>query len=203
MIVIVIVIVIVRAMVGANVSRLDVRGRCRCRLPVGLQQIQGQLPVLALQAGHGTDGLVQPGGARLNFVSAAQVGFVEHQQIGGAQLAQQAVVQQRVCRVSAHGGGVHHHQHAMQAQAFVRQRDLGDGPGVGHAAGFDDDGIKGLRRVQHLQQGLAQVAANLAADATVAQRDGVAVAFTQQFGVDVDGAKVVDQYRNALSLCLL
>ena len=90
----------------------------------------GQLPVLAVQAGHGTDGVVHPGGARLNLVNAAQIGFVEHQQIGGAQLAHQAVVQQGVGRVSAHGGSVHHHQHAMQAQAFVGQRDLGNGPRV-------------------------------------------------------------------------
>lgn len=54
-----------------------------------------------------------------------------------------------------------------------------------------------------MQQGLAQVPANLAAHAAVAQRDGVAVAFTQQFGVDVDGAKVIDQHRDALALCLL
>lgn len=124
------VVVVVRAGVGANVRRRGVKSRCGCRLPVGLQQGQGQLPVLALQAGHRSDGLVQPGGARLNLVNAAQIGFVEHQQIGGAQLAQQAVVQQGVGGVRAHSGGVHHHQYAMQAKAFVGQRDLGDGPGV-------------------------------------------------------------------------
>jgi hypothetical protein len=50
MIVVVVVVVVVRALVGAGVRRHGGRGRCRCRLPIGLQQSQGQLPVLAVQA---------------------------------------------------------------------------------------------------------------------------------------------------------
>ncbi len=95
---------------------------------------------------------------------------------------------------------IHHADDAVQPDA-VPQIGIAEGHedpgGIGDATGFEQDVFDGLRACEQGDDRLDEVVANLAADAAVGQADHVVVHADDEFGVDIDRAKVVDEDAHA------
>lgn len=134
---------------------------------------------------------------RVQRLPGHQIGLVQHQQIGGAQLPRHRVRQQGIGRHVADRGGVHQHRHAFELQQRIGQPDLRDARGVGHAAGLDHDPFRRRIQRQHPRQRFVKAAGQRAADAAVGQPQHLPGAVRQQARVHVHRPEVVHQHRRA------
>jgi len=95
---------------------------------------------------------------------------------------------------------VYHTGDAVQPDP-VPQIRVGEGHrdpgGVGYAAGLEKNVFDGLRACEQGNDRLDKIIANLAADTAVGQADHVVVHANDEFGVNVDCAKVVDEDAHA------
>src|SRR5208337_4164726 len=78
--------------------------------------------------------------------------------------------------------------------------DLCDLLWIGNPTGFEQDVFDGLWACEQSDHRLDEVVANLAADAAVGQADYTIVHAYDEFGVDIDGAKVVDEDSHAQAM---
>ena len=85
----------------------------------------------------------------------------------------------------------------IRSRRFGIVEGRGDTGGIGDAAGFEQDVFDGFRSREQGVDRLDEVVADLAADAAIGQADHVAVHADDEFGVDVDRAKVVDEHAHA------
>ncbi|CAB3958324.1 hypothetical protein LMG7053_05604 [Achromobacter ruhlandii] len=139
----------------------------------------------------------QPVAQRRQAGRRQQVGLVQHQQVGRAQLALRGIGQQGIGQRVADAAGIHQHHHRLQLQKRIRQAHLRDAPGVGHAAGLDHDPFGRGIQCQHPRQRVVQAAGHRAADAAIGQPDHLVRALRQQAGVDIHRPEIVDQHRGA------
>jgi hypothetical protein len=103
----------------------------------------------------------------------------------------------RVLRIRKNLIGINDGDDAVQADAVAEiglDKRKGNSRGIGHAAGFQQDVLRLFGAVDDHFHRLYQIVANIAADAAVCQADGVVFHSDDEFRVDVDGAKVVDQH---------
>ncbi len=121
-----------------------------------------------------------------------EVGLVEHEQVGGAQLPEDLVAGDVVRGALAHRLGVGDDDGGVLAIARqVAEHD--DRAGIGDAAGLHDDVLGRVGAVAQQRELADEVARDAAADAAVLQADHLAVARLDELGVDVDRAEVVDE----------
>ena len=170
-------------------------------LPVSFQAFQPDAALARLDHCRAAGLAMQPMPQRVQRLPGHQIGLVQHQQIGGAQLPRHRVRQQGIGRHVADRGGVHQHRHAFELQQRIGQPDLRDARGVGHAAGLDHDPFRRRIQRQHPRQRFVKAAGQRAADAAVGQPQHLPGAVRQQARVHVHRPEVVHQHRRARRSC--
>ena len=122
-----------------------------------------------------------------------QIDLVEQEEVGGLDLPPDGVAQARVVEQTHHALHVGQHDHGVERQLRLDERDLGDRPGIADAAGFYEHVVEGLRRVEDADHGRQEVVGHAAADATVGEAQRLAVMRQDQVGIDVDRPEIVDE----------
>ena len=125
-------------------------------VPVPFQALQPDAALARLDHCRAAVLAMQPMPQRIQRLRGHQIGLVQHQQIGRAQLPRHRVRQQGIGRRLADRGGVDQHRHAFKLQHRIGQPDLRDARGVGHAAGFDHDPFRQRIQRQHPRQRLVE-----------------------------------------------
>ena len=166
-------------------------------VPVPFQALQPDAALARLDHCRAAVLAMQPMPQRIQRLRGHQIGLVQHQQIGRAQLPRHRVRQQGIGRRLADRGGVDQHRHAFKLQHRIGQPDLRDARGVGHAAGFDHDPFRQRIQRQHPRQRLVEAAGQRAADAAIGQPQHLPGAVRQQARVHVHRPEVVHQHRRA------
>ncbi len=133
-------------------------------------------------------------------VAGDEVGLVEDDEVGVGDLADFEPVEFVVVGVGEDGLGVDEAGDAVEAKelsVFAVEEGHDDAVGIGDAAGFEDDVVDGVFAGEKALEGEDEVVADLAADAAVAEADGVRFDAVDEVGVDVDGSEVVDEDADA------
>jgi hypothetical protein len=136
-----------------------------------------------------------PGGRAARRVH--EVALVEHEEVGGADLAGERVAQARVGGEAGQALGIRQHDDAAQDEAWLHQGDLRDGARIADAARLDDDVVEGLGLREDAHQRVEEAVGEAAADAAIGQPQGLAVMVPDQARIDVDRPEIVDQHRVA------
>src|SRR5271167_4018638 len=139
---------------------------------------------------------VEPSPDLLDLLGTRQAHLVQDQHVGKPDLAEFEVHQRGILGVREDLVRVHHADDAVQPDP-VPQVGIVEGhedPGwIGYATGFKQDVLGPFGPVDRFDDGFEQVVANLAADAAVRQAHHVTIHPDDEFGVDIDRAKVVDE----------
>ena len=128
-----------------------------------------------------------------------KVDLVQDQQVGDTELARHRIADATVGAALADLGGIDHDDHAVAGKPRLQHGEIGDAAGIGHARRLDHDMIEAFRSFQQGQERGHQRIADRAAEAAVGERDRVAGVVGHEPPVDVEGAEVVHQHREAPS----
>ena len=165
--------------------------------------VQGHVRTLgAVDGGEG----VQPADPRLNVPQlglAHQVGLVQDDLVGKGDLFDGLP---GVPEAQGQVEGIDHRRHAVQfgtgPDIVVDEEGLGDGPRVGEACGFNDDGVEAALALHEAGQHPDEVAAHRAADASVVHLEDFLVGADDEVVVDSHFAELVDDDRIAPAMVL-
>src|SRR5208283_3237933 len=142
------------------------------------QDFVGHVTVIGLDDAQTVEVLVEPGPNLADLLGTSEVHLIENQHVRKSDLSQLEVQQRWVLRVRENLIRVYYADDAVEPDAVPQ------------------DVFNGLGARQQGDNRLDQVVPNLAAHAAVSQADHVIVHAHDEFGVDVDRAKVVDQDAN-------
>src|SRR5271165_87625 len=167
------------------------------------QNLVGHLAVTGFDDAQTVEMSIEPGSDLCDLLGTGKVYLVEDQHVGKADLLELELHQWGILGVREDLVGIHHASHAVQPNA-VPQIGIAEGredpAWIGNPTGFEQDVFDGLWACEQSDHRLDEVVANLAADAAVGQADYIIVHAYDEFGVDIDGAKVVDEDSHAQAM---
>jgi hypothetical protein len=126
-----------------------------------------------------------------------EIGFVQHNQVRKANLTQLEHVQSLIVAVRKNRLRVNDAGNTVKSKELLVsliQEGHHDAFGVGHTARFQDDVVDRVLSCEQLLQRVNEVVADFAADATICETDCILLHAIDEFGVDIDGAKIVNEH---------
>ena len=102
--------------------------------------------------------------------------------------------------LGGNGFGINGDINARKLQAANAIAEIGEPRRFARAAGLNQNMIGWRIDSGKLLQLLQRVVLQLAAGAAIGQRDGVAIMFGNQTGIDIHRAEIIDQHSQALSM---
>ena len=139
----------------------------------------------------------KPGLGRLRRRLRDPVALVQHDEIGGGELAVDGVPEPLVLVARANRLGVGKDHDEVARKPGMQGRDVGDGGRVRDAARLHQDLLRGSISVQQAVDGAHEVVPHGAADASVRERNRVSAVRGDEVSVDVQLAEVVDEHHVA------
>ena len=126
-----------------------------------------------------------------------QVGLAEDDQIGGRELAPDQVTDVSISRLCLNRLGVSYHDDDIEDEPPISGDDICQLTQIRNAARFDDDLFGSELSFRQIVQCEGNITSDTTADAAVGQLYGFAATVTDQGGVDIDTAEIVDDYGKA------
>ena len=139
----------------------------------------------------------KPGLGRLRRRLRDPVALVQHDEIGGGELAVDGIPETFVAMARANRLRVGEDHDEVAREPRMQGRDVRDRGRVRDAARLHQDLLRASISVQEAVDRAHEVVPHGAADASVRERDGVAPVGGDEVSVDVELAEVVDEHRVA------
>ena len=181
-------------------------GVTRClRLPIRLGQQHGE-DVRIVGTRHKNRrqrlcrGQIAAGFGDLGF--AGNVCFCQKEHVGAVHLCRDDLSQLRIGALRRQIGGVDKDKRHARPEIRVNPREVHDPTRVGHAACLDQDVVDGIAVFHQCDHRVDQPSGERAADTAVRKLHDPGVGAFDQTPVDVEGAEVIHQHREASVLRL-